>query len=268
MTQTFSESFVDAWKARYGIDPPSEMPNLTNFLRHRSVRKYSDRAIDEQTITTLVACAQSSATSSNLQLWSIVSVQEPARREAIARLCADQDQIRSAAWFFAFLADHHRLRRASEQAGIDPAGLDYVEFYTMAVIDAALAAERMVCAAESLGMGICYIGALRNDPEGVRKLLDLPIGTFGVFGLCLGWPAEEPTETIKPRLLQDSIWFRERYLTDVDVSNYNNRMREFYLSEGMRAEYTWAQRSGRRANQLTGREVLKNWLESQGFNLR
>lgn len=268
MSQYFSESFVEAWKARYGIDPPTELPSLTHFMRHRSVRKYSGRKIDEETISMLVACAQSAATSSNLQLWSIVSVQEPSRREAIAKLCADQDQIRSAAWFFAFLADHHRLRRASEQTGIDPAGLDYVEFYTMAVIDAALAAERMVCAAESLGIGICYIGALRNDPEGVRNLLELPSGTFGVFGLCLGWPTDEPRETIKPRLPQGSIWFREKYETDVDVSGYNNRMREFYLSEGMKAEFTWAQRSGRRANQLTGREVLKEWLESQGFNLR
>jgi len=81
----------------------------------------------------------------------------------------------------------------------------------MAVIDAALAAERLVCAAESLGIGICYIGALRNDPDGVRAFFGLPEGVFGVFGLCLGWPAKGVEAEIKPRLAQEAVWFRETY---------------------------------------------------------
>lgn len=264
----FSETFVEAWRKRYGCDPPFAREDIAGFLRHRSVRKYSDEPIDEQTISALVAAAQSSATSSNLQLWSVISVQEPERRESIAKLCADQDQIREAAWFFAFLADHYRLRKAASEAGENPGGLDYVEFFVMAVVDAALAAERMVCAAESLGIGICYIGALRNNPEGVRELLELPEGTFGIFGLCLGWPAEGLGAEIKPRLSQSAIWFRERYDRNVSVEEYNSRMKPFYESQGMKGEFTWAARSGRRTNQLTGREVLKAWLERQGFNLR
>jgi hypothetical protein len=140
----------------------------------------------------------------------------------------------------------------------------------MAVVDAALAAERMVCAAEAIGLGICYIGAIRNDPEFVSEALALPEGVFPVFGLCLGWPEEPVTAHIKPRLSQDAIWFREKYNREVDVSEYDGRMSAFYRSENMKGEVTWSMRSGRRVDNdhLTGREGQKAWLESRGFNRR
>jgi nitroreductase len=218
----------------------------------------------------LVGCAQSAATSSNLQLWSVISIQEPERREQLAKLCGDQNQIRKAAWYLTFFADTNRIRRAAESVGESASGLDYVEFYTMAVIDAALAAERLVCAAEALGLGICYIGGLRNHPAELKELLKLPEGVFGVFGLCLGWPDPAHPAEVKPRFSQDQVWFREEYKSDLDASEYDQRMVEFYESQKMNAGLNWSMRSGKRVGegQLTGREVLKSWLESQGFNHR
>lgn len=233
------------------------------------MRRFTGEPVEEATVSALVAAAQSASTSSNLQLWSVVSVQDPARREAVAQLCADQRQIREAAWFFAFLADHRRLQVAAAAVGESALGLDYNEFYTMAVIDAALAAERMVCAAESIGLGCCYIGALRNDVDGVRELLGLPTGTVGLFGLCLGWPEPASLGEIKPRLGQEEVWFRERY-SEADVAEYDERMRGFYERQGMKGDATWSMRSGRRVDEhhLTGREALKPFLEEQGFDRR
>lgn len=266
----FDESFADAWAKRYGLSPPIDAPAIDRFLTHRSVRRYSAEPIPETTISALMAAAQSSATSSNLQLWTAISVQDPESRDAIAALCDNQQQIRDAAWFFAFLADHFRLRQAASSVAEDAAGLDYMEFLVMAIIDAALAAERMVCAAEALGIGICYIGALRNDPSAIRQLLDLPEGTFGVFGLCLGWPAFDASPEIKPRLPQECVWHREHYDQHVDVSAYDEQMKEFYESQRMKGDVTWSMRSGRRVDghHMSGREVLKEWLEAQGFARR
>lgn len=243
------------------------MPNIDRFLSHRSIRDYEDRPVDIEIIRSLIAAAQSAATSSNLQQWSVVSVQDPDRRNRIAKLCGDQQQIRDAAWYFAFIADHHRIKSAAEELGENPSGLDFLEFYTMAVIDAALAAERFVCAAESLGLGTCYIGGLRNDPEGVKQLLNLPEGTFGIFGLCLGWPKEDSTAPIKPRLSQDCVWFEETYVPQPDVEEYNLRIKDFYISQKMKGDVTWSMRSAKRVGetQLHGREVLKGWVEQQGF---
>lgn len=265
-----NETFVEAWRKRFGVDPDAPLAEVEGFLRHRSVRKYSSSPVDEATVAALIACGQSAATSSNLQLWSAISVQDPERRERLAKLCGDQDQVRQAPWFFAILADHYRLRRAAARVGEEAKGLDYAEFFIMAVIDAALAAERMVCAAESIGLGICYIGALRNDPDGVQAALDLPEGVFGVFGLCIGWPEEPLRAEIKPRLAQDRVWFRETYNRDVEVGEYDERMRAFYESQRMKGDVTWSMRSGRRVDEhhLTGREVLKPWLDRQGFYRR
>lgn len=129
----FHETFAQAWQLRYGAPPRGDHPSLARFLAHRSVREFSSEPVPEETVTALVGCAQSAATSSNLQLWSIVSVQERKRRDRIAELCSNQQQIREAAWFFAFCADHHRLARAARALGEDPEGLQYMEFYTMAV---------------------------------------------------------------------------------------------------------------------------------------
>lgn len=240
---------------------------IAPFLEHRSIRKFSKEPVDESLVAGLVAAAQSAATSSNLQLWSVISIQDSDRRQAMYECCSKQQQILDAPWFFAFLADHNRLRLAAREVGEAAAGLDYTEFFVMAVIDASLAAERMVCAAESIGLGICYIGALRNDAEAVARILHLPSGTFGVFGLCVGYPAESVGAEMKPRLDLDSVWLRETYPTEISVAAYDERMHEFYSSQKMKGDVTWSMRSGRRVDEhhLTGRDRLRDWLESQGF---
>jgi nitroreductase len=261
---------AQAWQLRYGTEAPGDLPELGDLLGHRSVREFDSREIPESIVRGLVAAAQSAATSSNLQLWTIVSVQELETREQITKLCGDQKQIRECGWFLVFLADHYRLRQAAAEVGEKCEGLDYNEFYTMAVIDAALAAERLVCAAEHVGLGICYIGAVRNSPEAMQELLDLPEGTVGLFGICLGWPAETCVAEIKPRLRQDTVWHREKYNQIARCDEYNLRMKEFYEAQKMKGDVTWAMRSGRRVNgtHMTGREVLKAYLAKQGFDKR
>ncbi len=263
----FDESPDVAWQLRFGAAPPSNLSALGKFLNHRSVRKYKTEPIPEDTIRGLIGAAQSAATSSSLQLWTAISVQEPDRREAIAKLCDPNEQVRTCSWFFAFCADHYRLRHAASAVDEGALGLDYTEFYTMAVIDATLAAERMVCAAESLGIGICYIGGLRDHPEGVKELLELPEGMFGLFGLCLGWPAEPLAAEIKPRLSPEAIWHRELYNREPEIEEYNARMLKFYVDSKMSGEFNWSKRCGRRVDEhhLGGRETQKEFIEAQGF---
>ncbi|MCC7433400.1 MAG: NADPH-dependent oxidoreductase [Methanoregulaceae archaeon] len=272
MSSLFREPADEAWSERYGDYPMPELPDLGAFLTHRSVRKFRPEPIPESIREGLIAVAQSAATSSNLQMWSVVEVDDPERRERIAQLSADQNQIRTAGWFLAFIADHHRLRQAGGAVGESCLGLDYAEYLIMAIVDAALAAERLVAAAEHLGIGSCYIGALRNDPAGIQEVLQLPAGAFGVFGLCLGYPAEPMTAAIKPRLLPRAVRHREVYRLDVsgEVAEYDERMRAFYEAQRMKGDVTWSSRSGRRVDEhhLGGREVLLEYLRSQGFAQR
>jgi nitroreductase len=255
------------WQCRYGSDAPTFDSRLEAFLEHRTIRRFSPASVSEEDIAGLVAAAQSAATSSNLQSWSIVSIQDPERRLQIANLCGGQKQIITAPWFFAFIADLHRIDQYAQAAGIQADGLDTVEMFTVAAIDAALAAERMVCAAEAIGLGICYIGALRNEPGEVQKLLSLPTRTVGLFGLCIGHPSPEAKAAIKPRLAQDQVWFRETYSQSLSSNEYDARAAEFFTNQGMPSDASWAAKSGERVNisGLSGRERLLEFLHFQGL---
>jgi len=265
----FEESFSEAWQLRYGSQGPDVEERLAKFLTHRSVRKYSDQPISRELMSSLIACGQSAATSSNLQLWSVISVQDPERRATIAKMCGDQDQVHKAPWFLAFIVDLNRVAKAAASVGEYPKTLDTAEFYTMGCVDAALAAERMLTAAESIGIAGCYIGALRNDAYGIKEFLNLPEQCFGVFGLCLGYPAEGVQAEIKPRLSQECIWFEEVYDQQRGIGDYDERMGKFYEEQGMKGDVTWSMRSGRRVNgsQMTGREVIKQFLADQKLDI-
>ena len=263
----FTENLSESWHQRFGSDAPEIPEILTPFLAHRSVRRYTTEPISEPILSGLIGAAQSAATSSNLQSWSVISVDDPIKRQAIAEACDNQKQVVSAPVFLVFLADLNRIFRFGTDAGIEPDGLDTAEMYTVAVIDAALAAERLVCAAEALGYGICYIGALRNHPETIKDLLNLPEKTFGVFGLCVGRPSENANAQIKPKLTQDQVWFREEYPTVLDRHEYDARMNEFFEQSGMANDATWSAKSGRRVmiSGLSGREALLEFLQKHGL---
>ena len=263
----FAENSNESWHQRYGVDAPGIPAELAPFLAHRSVRHYTDEPISEETLSGLIAAAQSAATSSNLQSWSVISIDDPDRRKALSEACDHQKQVVTAPVFLVFLADLNRIYQYALKAGVEPDGLDTVEMYTVAVIDAALAAERLVCAAESLGYGICYIGALRNHPDKIKNLLNLPDKTFGVFGLCIGRPVENSRASIKPKLAQDQILFHDHYPASLDSGEYDARMIEFFEAMGMAADEPWSAKSGKRVmtTGLSGREELLSHLHEQGL---
>ena len=261
----FEETISETWIQRYGQDAPDVPTELAPFLAHRSVRRYTEEQISNEVLSGLIAAAQGAATSSNLQSWSVISIDDPAKRQAISGACDHQKQVLTAPVFLVFLADLHRMQVYATKAGIDPDGLDTAEMLTVAIIDAALASERLVCAAESLGYGICYIGALRNEPQVVTDLLGLPPLTFGVFGLCIGRPAANPK--IKPKLSQDQVWFKNEYSLDLDSQEYDERAKVFFEESGMPADESWSFKSGKRAqiSGLSGRETLMEYLRQQGL---
>ena len=136
----------------------------------------------------------------------------PERKKKLAELCADQVQIHQSAAFLAFCADLHRDWMANQMHGVERFDGDYVEALMIATVDVALMMQNVAIAAESMGLGICMIGAMRNNPKAVGELLGLPPYVVAVSGFCIGYPAQEPE--VKPRLPVDAVLHRERYLDD------------------------------------------------------
>ncbi|PPS41550.1 NADPH-dependent oxidoreductase [Chroococcidiopsis sp. TS-821] len=267
---------IELLRSRYGqsLDFDSEWHEcLTTLLSHRSIRAYRPDPLPSGTLELIIASAQSAATSSNLQTWSVVAIEDVQRKAQLAALAGNQKHIQQCPLFLVWLADLARLAHIAESRGMSSAGLDYLEMFVTATIDAALAAQNATIAAESLGLGTVYIGAMRNHPEKVAAILKLPPRVFAVFGLCVGYPDSPPT-AIKPRLPQSAILHRERYdltVQDAAIAQYNEIMQNFYREQQMNVAGDWAEHSVKRIatpQSLSGRDRLREALKNLGFELR
>ncbi len=267
----------EALALRYGDGtvPPAGPWNeqIAALLSHRSVRGYRPDPLPDGTLETLVAAAQSAATSSNLQVWSVIAVTDADARRELAEIAGGQQHIVQCPLYLVWLADLARNNRLGQSAEVEMQAIPYLETFMLAVIDAALAAQNAVVAAESLGLSTVYIGAMRNDPLRVARLLGLPAGTVGVFGLCVGYAAEGEAGEVKPRLPQATVLHRERYGREDDPdlrAAYDREMNGFRLRNGLPPQ-TWSElvlaRLGRLAS-MNGREVLKDVVRERGFPLR
>jgi len=272
-----SSAKAAALALRYGADAaPAAGPwneHLDLMLSHRSVRGYKSDPLPPGTLQTLVAAAQSAATSSNLQTWSVVAVTDPAKKAEIARLSNNQKHIEQCPLFMAWLADVSRNERLAQQEGVTLETVPYLETYLVAAIDAALAAQNAVLAAESLGLSTVYIGAMRNNATEIHKLLGLPQGAMGVFGLCVGYAAEGVANEVKPRLPQDAILYHNTYGNPAEQSlrvAYDAKMAEFSQRNEM-SQDTWTRRVIGRMGKIpamSGRDKLVSMLNSMGFPLK
>ena len=276
-----SQRYGRAWPDRLATDEATSGPGnaevvISRLLSHRSVRQYLPQALPEGTLELLVAAAQSAASSSNLQLWSVVAVEDVERRRALAQVANNQAHIEQAPLFLVWIADLNRGAELARARGLPSDGLSYLEMFLMASIDTALAAQNAVVAAESLGLGTVYIGALRNHPARVAELLGLPSSAVAVFGLCVGWPDPNAPAAIKPRLPQQVVLHRDRYLLSEQehaaVAGYDSLMQGFYSDQNMPVPAGgWSLHSAKRvanAAALNGRHVLRDVLGRLGFELK
>ncbi|TGB40345.1 NADPH-dependent oxidoreductase [Mycolicibacterium peregrinum] len=261
--------------ARYGdIDAVLGVHNETLALQlaHRSVRKFTAKPVTDEQLSALVAAAQSASTSSNLQPWSVIAVRDPQHKARLAALANNQQFINEAPLFLVWVADLGRARRLAQRAGAALDGADYLETTIIGFVDTALAAQNAVVAAESLGLGAVFVGAIRNHPEEVAAELRLPPHAVATFGLAVGTP--DPTENagIKPRLPQAAVLHREQYdaeVADSYLPGYDERLAVYNTRYGLSG--SWSERVLSRLagpHSLSGRHRLREQLERLGLPSR
>jgi FMN reductase (NADPH) len=252
-------------------------PTIEQIFKHASVRHYRSDPLATAIVERIVAAGQRSSTSSNLQTYSVVAVTDLGKRTRLAELCGEQKFIREAPVFLAWCADLSRLERISQMRGYQQI-TEYVESFVVAVVDAAIAMQTAALAAESLGLGMCYIGAIRNEPEKVIELLGLPSLVFPVAGMTLGWPAAGPR--IRPRLPLEAVLHWERYDAGgeeeafraydqamVATGIYEGRQVPVPGVDGETEDYGWTEHSARRVSRPM-RTSLGRLLREQGFGFR
>jgi nitroreductase len=264
--------------ARYRRDdspkPAQWNETLELILAHRSHRNFLPQKLSEGALETVVAAAQSASTSSNLQVWSVVAVEDQARKDRLAKLAGEQKHISECSVFLIWLSDLARLGKLAERQGREASGLSYLELFLTGAVDAALAAQNAVVALESLGYGSVYIGAMRNHPEEVAKELNLPPNVFAVFGMAVGVPDPATPTGVKPRLGQGAVLHREQYQwgeAQIDaIETLDVKFRDFQKEQGL-PEQGWIRQVLSRVrgpDAMSGRDRLREALNALGVGLK
>jgi nitroreductase len=267
----------EALQKRYGVEAiPAVGPwndTIALLLDHRSVRGYKPDPVPAGALETLIAAAQSAATSSNMQWTSVVAITDPAKKKVLAEIAGNQKHIEQCPLYLCWVTDMSRNSAIGQAEKTELKVMPWLETFLVASVDVALAAQNAVVAAESIGLSTVYIGAMRNDPERVAKLLGLPPQCFVLFGLCVGYATEQAAGEVKPRMPQPMMLHHERYDASKAGSlrqTHDKAMTEFSARNEMQAG-TWTQRVLNRLgpmSSMNGRERLAAALAALGFTIK
>lgn len=235
---------------------------------HRSIRKFQDREVDQSIVEELVRAGQGAATSSFIQACTVIQVNDPQAREKLCSAAAGQQYVKEAPVFLVFCADMQRHRLACDMHQADMLS-GFTEQFLTASVDCALFAQNVLVGAESLGLGGCYIGAIRNKIGEVDVLLDLPELVYPIFGMCLGYPAQDPE--VKPRLPVEVVLKQETYSDAGDrqlIESYDRRVRGYYRTRtGGQKDNSWSEQiSGMLVKEA--RPHMLAFLRAKGFLLK
>lgn len=271
--------FTGAGPDRFELEGRSAPQALMNdvirlLASHRSIRAYRPDPLPEGALEVIVTAAQSASTSSNLQMYSIVAVQDPERKRLLAEW-SNNPFVTDAPLFLVFCPDLHRLETVTRRQGYDFAERE-MEMFIQAVVDTALAAQNAAVAAESMGLGICYIGGIRNEPLKVAELLQLPPRTFALVGMTVGYPAQP--SRVRHRLPMDVVLHYETY-SEEGLEDGLRRYDEITAASGIYAGrrvavegekesklYGWCEHTARRlARRHPKRSDMRRLLEQLGW---
>lgn len=239
-------------------------------MKHHSVRHFENKEVADDVLHAALAAGQRASTSSNLQSWSVVVLRDDERKQKLASLVGGMPYISGAPVFLVWLADLRRDAEIVADNGGEAVALDYLDMTLVGAIDAALAAQNTLLAAESLGLGGVFVGGIRNNPAGVSELLNLPSRTFAVFGMALGYPSEADAAGLKPRLPLETVVHNEEYDETAwreGAKQYEADYEAYFASQG-RPGRSWIETVQDRVGSLEGlkgRETLSATLRELGF---
>ncbi len=190
------------------MDEDLEPAVVRHIRAHRSVRAFKPEPVSDDLVRAVVEAGQWAGSSSFRQVYSVIAVRAPGRKQRLRELCGGQPWVEQAPVFLAFCADMNRLEDVCRAHDLQ-VNLEHTETFLMAALDAALVMQNAALAAEAYGLGMVMIGGLRDHPRQVAELLELPHGVVAVCGMCLGWPEQVPEQ--RPRLPLDEVLHWETY---------------------------------------------------------
>jgi len=181
---------------------------IQTILNHRSIRKYKEKEIEKQVLDEVLLAGTKASTTGNMQVYSIIVTSDKAIKDQLWEVHFKQDMVKQAPVILTFCADFNRFNKWCELRDTSPGYDNFLSFYT-ASIDALLAAQNVAIAAESHGLGICYLGTTTYMADKIINILDIPENVIPVTTLVIGYPDENPDLT--DRLPLEGVIHYEKY---------------------------------------------------------
>ncbi len=245
------------------------MINILN--NHKTIREYSDKNIDDTLLNEILEAGVRASTTGNMQVYSIVVTRNEEKKKELAPFHFDQPMITNASVVLTFCADFNRFNKWCEQRNATPGYDNFLSFMT-AAIDALLVAQNVCVAAESKGLGICYLGTTTYMADKIIEQLKLPKGVVPVTTVTVGYPDESPGLT--DRLPLDAIVHYESYkdYTTEDIESYYNEKENLEENKAFVAEnnkeslaQVFTDVRYKKADNEHFSKVLMDVLRKQGF---
>lgn len=220
-------------------------------LEHRSIRAFTDQGLAADVKATLLDVARHGSTSSFYQSCTIIEITDPAIREVVHQSSGQAYVGGDRGSLFVFVLDFSRIARIREAAGLTLEPIERPTLFLEGVEDCIIAAQNMVVAAESLGLGACFLGSITRDIPSLVKAMKLPKFTFPLVGLLVGHPDQNPQK--KPRLPREVTVGVNTY-PDWNAPAYVEAMNEY--DQTIRYYYD-TRESGRRQDSYTHQMSVK-----------
>lgn len=238
---------------------------LKQMQSHVSVRNFEITSLSDDVKTKLLQAAQSGSSSNFVQAFTILEVKNQAVRDEIAEISQSASYVKKSGGFFIFVADLNRQAQILKANHQSLAPLKNLESFLVATVDTTIAAQNMALMAESMGLGICYIGGIRNNLARVAELLHLPPLTVPLFEMTIGVPVVK--NEVKPRLPLNQFTAVDQYPENgfTKLENYDQVVRQYYLHRSShQKDTTWTQTQVAFFAELRRPEVAQ-FVKKQGF---
>lgn len=196
---------------------------LKIMFDHRSIRKYTDQSIANETLQLILKAACNASTMGNMQLYSIIVTQDKEKMKEMAPFHFNQPIATNAPLILTFCADFNRFNKYCSFREAETTAYNNLQSYHWAVIDAIIAAQNACVAAESLGLGICWLGTITYNADKFINSFELPKGVMPVACISFGYPDEKPELTDK--LPVDAFVHYEKY-TEYSEESINQLYKE------------------------------------------
>lgn len=243
------------------------------LFKHRSIRKYKSEPIANKILQNILNAGIRASNTGNMQLYSVVVTRDEEKKKNLAPYHFNQGMVTEAPVLLTICADVNRFNRWCDLKNAD-AGYNNLMWLVNAIVDSMLFAQNICVAAESQGLGICYLGTTLYNAKQFIDALELPSGVVPITAISMGYPDQYPP--ITDRLPLEAIVHDETYRKDTDeqiLAFFKDKenlesSKKFVAENGKEnlAQVFTDVRYKKTDNQFFSEKLLKT-LKEQGFNI-